>query len=321
LWTKIRRDVNQLARAGVPTILVATPGRLVDHLLVHKTRMAATTTATAPFIGGSGSRRRPVLFSDALAETPIAVFDEADRLVEGFRTELRQIISFLPRPNKRQTLLFSATIPRRLEGRIKSLLLSGVDDFVCVDCVERGLASAEISSSSGSAPFNVTALRQQVSVLVDQSYVELPSMDLYVAGLIELVKLARNENSDRCKMVIFFPTARLVRFFADVFAAIADAGDEIISGVVDDFPIFEMHSRLSQSARSRTRSKFVDATRGVLLTSDVSARGKLSFCCSKFSPFFCVMVVDIALTSFSCSSLGAQRCRLPRCKSCCPGKI
>jgi ATP-dependent RNA helicase RhlE len=72
-------------RAG-PSIIVATPGRLVDHL------------------------ERGVL---CLKNVRILVLDEADRMLDmGFKPQLDRIMRGLPTlPTPRQTLLFSATLP------------------------------------------------------------------------------------------------------------------------------------------------------------------------------------------------------------------
>ena len=73
-------------RRGVE-IIVATPGRLLDHL----------------------SKRRGNL--DKLA---MLVIDEADRMFDmGFFPDIKRIIGYIPA--KRQTLLFSATFPKEIE--------------------------------------------------------------------------------------------------------------------------------------------------------------------------------------------------------------
>jgi ATP-dependent RNA helicase MSS116 len=216
--TKIQRDVALLNRQ-IPTILVATPGRLLDHL--------------------EDTRLRGRKFSDVVGETPIVVLDETDRLLEGFAKDTRRILSFLPRPEKRQTLLFSATVPTRLKRILDEILPA---DYVEVDCVGNNDSS------------------KQTNKRVTQSYTLLPAMDSYVSYLVSITKQAMEEEKDY-KIVVFFPAARLVRFFTRFF------------NVGLGIPVLEMHSRMSQSARTRINSSFRNAKRGVLFTSDVSARG------------------------------------------------
>ncbi len=82
-----------------PHLIVATPGRLVDHI------------------------RNDSTFS--LSRLKFFVLDEADRLLgnEGLRRALDEILKFLPK--KRQTLLFSAT----MQDSWKELELK--DPFTC----------------------------------------------------------------------------------------------------------------------------------------------------------------------------------------------
>jgi ATP-dependent RNA helicase RhlE len=80
-------------RRGVE-ILVATPGRLLDHVQ-SKTVM--------------------------LNQVGILTLDEADRMLDmGFLPDIRRIIALLP--PVRQNLLFSATFPDEIRGLVKSLL-------------------------------------------------------------------------------------------------------------------------------------------------------------------------------------------------------
>src|SRR6478672_4718476 len=80
-------------RRGID-ILVATPGRLLDH---H----------------GQGNVD--------LSRVEIFVLDEADRMLDmGFVRDIRRVMALLPR--KRQNLLFSATFPDQIKALADSLL-------------------------------------------------------------------------------------------------------------------------------------------------------------------------------------------------------
>ena len=76
-------------------ILVATPGRLIDHL-------------------GQGTV--------SLKETEILVLDEADQMLDlGFFRPIRQIVAYMPK--QRQSLFFSATMPEEI-GKLADELLN-----------------------------------------------------------------------------------------------------------------------------------------------------------------------------------------------------
>jgi ATP-dependent RNA helicase RhlE len=85
-------QIEQLRR-GVE-ILVATPGRLLDHV-----------------------QNKTVMFG----QVSVLVLDEADRMLDmGFLPDIKRIISLLPA--QRQNLLFSATFPDEIRTLAKALL-------------------------------------------------------------------------------------------------------------------------------------------------------------------------------------------------------
>ena len=80
---RIDKQVRQL-RAR-PHVLVATPGRLLDVIEQGHTK---------------------------LNRISILVLDEADRMLDmGFAPQINRILAMLPKPQERQTMLFSATMP------------------------------------------------------------------------------------------------------------------------------------------------------------------------------------------------------------------
>ncbi len=91
---KINPQIAKLRR-GVD-ILVATPGRLLDHV----------SQKTVD-----------------LSQIEILVLDEADRMLDmGFIHDIRKIMAMLPDKNQRQTLLFSATFSNEIKQLANRLL-------------------------------------------------------------------------------------------------------------------------------------------------------------------------------------------------------
>jgi hypothetical protein len=68
--------------------------------------------------------------------------------------------------------------------------------------------------------------------------------------------------------MLFFTTARLTQFSATLFQE--DAVKRVLGGAL---PVWEIHSRKSQNARTRAADEFRHAPSGLLFSSDVSARG------------------------------------------------
>ena len=112
---------EQALKAGVD-IIVATPGRLMDHM-----------------------RHESIDFSGL----EILVLDEADRMLDmGFWPDVQRILSALPA--KRQTLLFSATMP----GEVLKLTQEFLHEPKYVQVGRRGGPAATISHAVQTVPAN-----------------------------------------------------------------------------------------------------------------------------------------------------------------------
>jgi len=148
--TKLKKGVN---------VLVATPGRLLDHL----------TSTSFKF------------------ETCLAlIIDEADRILEvGFEEDMKRILKIIP--DKRQTMLFSATQTQKTEDLIR-LSFRKRPRFV------------EIASKSDTS----TADR------LEQGYVVL-DQELKFRILFSFLKRNRSK-----KIVVFFSTCKAVRFYSEL---------------------------------------------------------------------------------------------------------
>lgn len=92
-----RAEAEKIAK-GL-NLIIATPGRLLDHL-----------------------QNTP---SFAIKNLKALIIDEADRILEvGFEDEMRQIIKILPK-DERQTMLFSATQTTKVEDLARISLRPG----------------------------------------------------------------------------------------------------------------------------------------------------------------------------------------------------
>jgi ATP-dependent RNA helicase DDX18/HAS1 len=197
-----RTEAERLVK-GV-NLLVATPGRLLDHL-----------QNTKGFV---------------YKNLACVVIDEADRILEiGFEEEMRQIVKILPRD--RQTMLFSATQTTKVEdlARIsfkRKPVYIGVDDSL------------------------KTATREGL----EQGYCIVPSDKRF---LLLFTFLKKNLNK---KIMVFFSSCNSVKFHAELLNYI-------------DIPVKDIHGKQKQQKRTSTFFEFNQAEKGILLCTDVAARG------------------------------------------------
>jgi ATP-dependent RNA helicase RhlE len=191
-------QVQAMAR-GVD-VLVATPGRLLDHM--------------------SGGTVK-------LSSTEFIVLDEADHMLDlGFVVPIRKILSRLPA--KRQSLFFSATMPKEIASLAGDMLTNP--------------AQVQVT------PVATTAERVGQSVyLVDTK----SKRDL----LVELLRA-----KDFSRVIVFTRTKR--------------GADKVATHLVDSgIQAAAIHGNKSQGARQRALSEFKDGRTGVLVATDIAARG------------------------------------------------
>ncbi len=114
-----------MALARGPDIVVATPGRLLDH-----------------------ARQGTI----DLRSVEILVLDEADRMLDmGFIRDIRQVLALLP--DRRQNLLFSATFSREIRVLAEGLL----DRPASVQVTPENTASSSSSRSSTRSTVSASA--------------------------------------------------------------------------------------------------------------------------------------------------------------------
>ncbi|KAF9520458.1 hypothetical protein BS47DRAFT_1387102 [Hydnum rufescens UP504] len=219
-------------------ILVATPGRLIDHIQNSNLGPRFKFLQCLVLDGQS-------LYTKCLGSCSKWIWtSEADRLLDqGFMAAIQTILGSLPDRNTRprQTLLFSATLPKEVQ-RLSSAALLPTYRYI-----------STISETEQSTHEHV---KQEVAV-VNSANILTAAMSLLHDAL---------SASNTSKIIAFLPTARETGLFAELFANIMGYRNTKV-------PIFEVHSRKSQSARTKATDGFRSVNHGILFSSDVTARG------------------------------------------------
>ncbi|OLN86225.1 ATP-dependent RNA helicase, mitochondrial [Colletotrichum chlorophyti] len=199
-------------------ILIATPGRLIDHMSNE-------------------------YIKDSFSQLDTLVLDEADRLLDmGFMPALRDIVRALPDKSKtdRQGMLFSATIAAHVE-QVAHLVLSPGYSFIST----------------------IPAGEANTHERVPQHLVKVPSFAAVAPAMVGSIREeAAFVGPDSFKAIVFAPTAALADFYGDVLSNIPGMPATSV-----------LHSRISQSKRTKTTNDYRDAKTGILVATDVIARG------------------------------------------------
>ncbi|GAA0164493.1 RNA helicase [Lithospermum erythrorhizon] len=184
--------------------------------------------------------------SGAKNHLQILILDEADRLLDmGFQKQINSIISRLPK--LRRTGLFSATQTEAVEELAKAGLRNPV----------RVEVRAEAKLLSGTSPSQKFGSSKTPSGLKIE-YLQCEA-DNKPSQLVDL--LLKNKNQ---KIIIYFMTCACVDYWGLSLPQLS---------LLKNFSLISLHGKMKQIAREKALNTFSSLSSGVLLCTDVAARG------------------------------------------------
>lgn len=228
-----------------PDIIIATPGRFM-HLKVE--------------------------MELDLKSVEYIVYDEADRLFEmGFAEQLNELLASLP--EKRQSLLFSATLPRTLVDFAKAGLFNPV--LVRLDAeskISDELELAFFSCKKNEREANLISILQDLIKIplatkdqleqIDEKYHE-DSDDEEQERKKSMRKIRQkkaNELPSEYSTIVFVPTRHHVEYITNILKRLG-------------YPVSYIYGSLDQHARRRQLLLFRAGICSILVVTDVAARG------------------------------------------------
>ncbi|KFQ27462.1 putative ATP-dependent RNA helicase DDX31, partial [Mesitornis unicolor] len=243
-----RKSEKARLRKGI-NILISTPGRLVDHI---------KSTECIHF-----------------RCTQWLIIDEADRILDlGFEKDIAVILNALNAEREtRQNVLLSATLTEGVT-RLADISLNDPISISIADEIHKGLKPAsqmdkEPSNCMDQENFAVPEKLKQYVMMVP-SKLRLVTL---AAFILEKCKFEKGH-----KMIIFFSSCELVEFHYKLFLQVLSGGLESeqserspVSSVRLRF--LRLHGNMEQEERTEVFQEFLKSKTGILLCTDVAARG------------------------------------------------
>ncbi|XP_077942632.1 ATP-dependent DNA helicase DDX31 isoform X3 [Gasterosteus aculeatus] len=235
-----RKSEKARLRKGI-NILVSTPGRLVDHI---KNTLS---------VGFSGVRW--------------LVLDEADRTLDmGFEKDVTVIVNRLNSAgSSRQNVLLSATLTHGVT-RLADVCLS---DPVRIQV--SGPASSDLVASGSPVTSDPSAPQSESFVLPEalkQYVVVVPSklrLVCLAAFILDKCKFAQDN-----KVIVFISSCEAVEFLHGLFTSVLSGPP---ANQRPQLSFLRLHGNMKQEERSDVFQQFSVSRCGVLLCTDVAARG------------------------------------------------
>jgi ATP-dependent RNA helicase MSS116 len=231
--TQKKAGLMRIQRFGCH-LLVGTPGRIKDIFSDPRSGVSAPKLNTL-------------------------ILDEADRLLDqGFAPEVQAIQDLLPDPFKvdRQTVMFSATVPKEVMHMVKRTMKP---DFKFVKTVRDDEVPTHFR--------------------VPQKTVFLRGYENALPAILELTKNYQAQhqadpNLRPFKAIVYFNSASEVKLAAEAFNSLkSEPGDHRSQSPLGRMKLLEIHARLSQGQRTNSASTFRKTPEAILFSSDVTARG------------------------------------------------
>lgn len=184
-----------------------------------------------------------------MSQLEFLIMDEADRLLDmGFDVTLTSILQRLPK--QRRTGLYSAT------------QTAGVDELA-----RAGLRNpVRVAVTVRSANSSTTRKRSRTPASLSSHYIRVTSDDK-LAALCALLAARRDD-----KLIVYFLTCASVHFHSMLpLQRMVERASGDNAGKPREF--FALHGKMMQQKRTRNLRTFAQSTNGVLLCTDVAARG------------------------------------------------
>lgn len=258
-----RKAEKARVRKGI-NILLGTPGRLADHVLHTK--------------------------SLHFSKLRYLIIDEADRLFDmGFENDVKLIIEMIKeKVVTKQTVLLSATLTDGVEKLAGMSLVSPLRIDASQEETTDGVnRSSEIQNISSGNVNHEECLSFSVPEKLKQLFLVTPCK-LRLVCLIGLIADKCVVSNQKSKIIIFHSTQDSVEFhyrlFSDLFLKDNEAVSDIQTLLASQnsqpktkpeklVKFYKLHGNMNQKDRTETFINFSNCHRGVLLCTDVAARG------------------------------------------------
>ncbi|XP_060762713.1 probable ATP-dependent RNA helicase DDX31 [Neoarius graeffei] len=240
-----RKAEKARLRKGI-NVLISTPGRLVDHI--------------------------KNTLSIAFSAVRWLVLDEADRTLDlGFEKDLTVILNTLNAAGStRQTVLLSATLTEGL-SRLTSISMndpvyihvSEVTDEKSVDTPKPSLSS-QTPPSQQTDSYAVPNRLQQYMVVVPSKL----RLVCLAAFILARCKFERDQ-----KLIIFVSSCEAVEFLVTLLSTVLCGKSSTTNKHQLSINFLRLHGNMEQEERTEVFQEFSQSKTGVLLCTDVAARG------------------------------------------------